>query len=167
MKTGRRAIFLDRDGTVIRDPVYPRNPATVELLPGAAEGLTALKQDGYLLVVVSNQSGIGRGLVTPEEARQVHERFVSLLAESGVALDAAEYCFHTPERGCLCRKPKPGLLLRAADCLGIDLGRSWMVGDKESDAETAVRAGCRPLSFTGDWMNVVMTIRTAEKESCL
>ena len=144
------AVFLDRDGTLIDDVGYPRDPARVRLVDGAAEALARLRQAGFRLVVVSNQSGIGRGLITEDEARSVHERFVSELERRGVRLDGVRYCPHAPEAGCDCRKPAPGLLLAAADDLGLDLDASFMVGDKSSDVEAGHRAGCQTILFTPD-----------------
>jgi histidinol-phosphate phosphatase family protein len=141
----RPAVFLDRDGTLIEDTGYPRDPALVRLLPGAAHALRLLGEAGFLLVVVSNQSGVGRGLITPVEAAAVHARFVECLLGEGVRLSGAYYCPHTPGEGCPCRKPAPGLLLHAAAEHGIDLPNSFLVGDRPSDAEAAVRAGCRPV----------------------
>ena len=145
-----RAVFLDRDGTVIRDAGYPRDPGEVSVLPGAAEALAELARNGFKLVVVSNQSGIGRGLVTPEEAEAVHDRFVAVLAAQGVRLDGAYYCPHAPDEGCACRKPSPELFRRAAEDLGLELARSVMVGDKPSDVEAGRRAGCRTIQFGHD-----------------
>lgn len=150
--SGRPAAFLDRDGTLIHDTDYPRDPALVELLPGAAAALRQFRDAGCALVVVSNQSGIGRGLITPAEAAAVHCRFVELLAENGVALDGAYYCPHAPGDGCDCRKPAPGLILRAAAELSLDLARSVMIGDKASDVEAGRRARCQAIRFAGDWM---------------
>jgi D-glycero-D-manno-heptose 1,7-bisphosphate phosphatase len=145
--TGRKrpALFLDRDGTIIRDVGYPREPAQVELLPGVNEALRELAGRGFLLVLVSNQSGVGRGLVTPEEAERVHARVVERLAERGVRLDASYYCPHAPGDACRCRKPSPEMLLRAAERLGISRGESFMIGDKPSDVEAGLRAGCRTV----------------------
>ena len=112
------------------------------MIPGAAAGLAELARSGFKVVVVSNQSGIGRGLVTPEEAEAVHDRFVAVLADLGVRIDGAYYCPHAPDEGCVCRKPSPELLLQAAEHLDLDVGRSFMVGDKPSDVETGRRAGC-------------------------
>ena len=137
----QRALFLDRDGTLIVDTAYPRDPARVVLLDGAADALRELQRD-WLLVVVSNQSGIGRGLVTPDEANAVHDRFVALYATLGVAFAGIYYCPHAPGARCACRKPSPGLLLDAADELGVMLTRSVMVGDKPSDLEAGRAAGC-------------------------
>jgi histidinol-phosphate phosphatase family protein len=140
-----RAVFCDRDGTLIEDPGYPKDPDDVRLVDGAVEALAALRGAGFALVVVSNQSGIGRGIVSPEEAASVHERFVAELAAHGVELDDARYCPHAPDERCPCRKPSPGLLRDSARELGVDLGSSFMVGDKPSDVEAGRRAGCRTV----------------------
>jgi histidinol-phosphate phosphatase family protein len=142
-------VFLDRDGTVIHDVGYPRDPAEVRLLPGAGEALAGLQERGFVLVLVSNQSGIGRGLIKPEEAARVHQRVVEVLTERGVRLDAAHYCPHAPEAGCECRKPSPHMLLQAAEQLHLDLRRSFLVGDKPSDIEAGRRAGCRTVLLLG------------------
>jgi D-glycero-D-manno-heptose 1,7-bisphosphate phosphatase len=144
-RTNRRAVCLDRDGTVIYDAGYPRDPRRVRLLPGAGAALAELKRQGFLLVLVSNQSGIGRGLLTLDEAEQVHRQVVSVLAEFGVDFDAAYYCPHAPEERCRCRKPSPQMLLRAAEELDFDLARSFMVGDKPSDIAAGKEAGCRTI----------------------
>jgi D-glycero-D-manno-heptose 1,7-bisphosphate phosphatase len=139
---GAAAVFLDRDGTLIEDVGYPRDPDRVRLVDGAAEALSSLAEAGFRLVVVSNQSGVGVGLVDAREAEAVHDRFVSELEGRGIALDGAKYCLHPPDAGCGCRKPAPGLLLAAADELGLNLKASFMIGDKSSDAEAGRRAGC-------------------------
>jgi histidinol-phosphate phosphatase family protein len=152
------AVFLDRDGTVIHDTDYPRDPADVTLIPGAAEALDELARAGYRPVIVSNQSGIGRGLVTEAEAAAVHERFLGLLSSLGVRIAGSYFCPHAPDEGCGCRKPSPELLLRAAEELDLDLSRSVMVGDKDSDVEAGRRAGCKAVRFRGDWSEVVTVI---------
>jgi D-glycero-D-manno-heptose 1,7-bisphosphate phosphatase len=139
------AVFFDRDGTLIHDCSYLSSPEQVQLLPGAKDLLRWLQGRRIPLVVVSNQSGIGRGFITEAQARAVHFRFSELLAESGISLRACFYCPHAPEAGCECRKPQPGLLLRAAEDLGIDLSNSFMVGDKPSDCEAGSNAGCKPI----------------------
>lgn len=146
----RRAVFLDRDGTVIHDLDYPRDPDQVRLVPGAAAALARLRDAGFALVLVSNQSGVGRGLITPREAELVHERVVALLAERDVRLDGAYYCPHAPDAGCGCRKPAPGMILEAAERLGIDVSGSYVVGDKPSDVRAGQRAGCRTVQLTAD-----------------
>ena len=114
-------------------------------MDGAAAALRLLAAANLRLVVVSNQSGIGRGLITVDEARSVHERFIGLIAGEGIVLDGTKYCPHPPEAGCDCRKPSPGMLLEAAEDLRLDLGRSFMIGDKVSDVEAGERAGCRTV----------------------
>jgi D-glycero-D-manno-heptose 1,7-bisphosphate phosphatase len=141
----RRAVFLDRDGTLIEDVGYPRDPACVVELDGAVSTLRELSRRGFALVVVSNQSGIARGLVTTSEAAATHERFVALFAAAGVRFDAVAYCPHGPDDGCDCRKPAPGMLLDAAGRLELDLEGSFMVGDKASDMEAGRRAGCQTI----------------------
>ena len=141
----RRALFLDRDGTVIYDRGYARDPEGVELLPGAAAGLRTLADQGWMFVVVSNQSGVGRGLITPDEMAAVQERFLDLLARDGVQITASYLCVHAPEEECACRKPSPGALLRAAAEHGIDLERSWMAGDREGDILCGRAAGCSTI----------------------
>jgi D-glycero-D-manno-heptose 1,7-bisphosphate phosphatase len=143
----RVAVLLDRDGTLIEDAGYPRDPGLVRLVPGAAEAMREFGRLGLVLVVVSNQSGVGRGLISPAEAAAVARRFEDCLLDRGVRLDASYYCFHAPWEGCPCRKPAPGLLLLAAAEHGIDLGRSFLVGDKAGDAEAGRRAGCSTLRF--------------------
>jgi D-glycero-D-manno-heptose 1,7-bisphosphate phosphatase len=155
-----RALFMDRDGTVMVDVGYPRRPDDVELLPDAPLTLARLRELGFKLVVVSNQSGVGRGLVTEAEAASVHERFVEALREGGVELDAAYYCPHAPDEGCSCRKPSPELLHRAAADLEIELTRSFMVGDRDSDLEAGRRAGCRTIPFRS-WADVYEQLAAA------
>lgn len=129
----RWLLLLDRDGTLMEDVGYPNDPAQVRLLPGAAGAVRQLATAGFVPAVVSNQSGIARGRVTPEQAAAVHERFVDLFAtESGVRLPGF-YCPHGPADGCDCRKPLPGLLRRAADSLGLAGAPAVMVGDKPAD----------------------------------
>jgi D-glycero-D-manno-heptose 1,7-bisphosphate phosphatase len=138
-----RGLLLDRDGTLVVDTGYLRDPGTVTLIPGAVQVLSwALAQAEAELVVVSNQSGLARGLISAVQADAVHARIVELLAAEGVRLAAAYYCPHGPGDGCGCRKPAPGLLLQAARERGLDLGASVMVGDKTGDVEAGMAAGC-------------------------
>jgi histidinol-phosphate phosphatase family protein len=147
---GRRALFLDRDGTLIVDVGYPREPSRVEPLPGAFEALAEAARRGFALVVVSNQSGVARGRITREEAQAVQERVEAIFAERGVRFDAVRFCFHGPDEGCPCRKPAPGMLEDAARALGITLGprgASVMIGDKPSDVRAGRAAGCVTVGF--------------------
>ncbi|RME72367.1 MAG: HAD family hydrolase [Planctomycetota bacterium] len=150
-QTGRaRAALLDRDGTINRDTGYVGDPAAVELLPGVARALGALARAGYRLIVVTNQSGIARGLFPPAAVEAVHERIAALLRaeDPDARIDAWLYCPHHPEGRiarwavrCRCRKPAPGLFERAAERHRLDLARSVAFGDAERDVEAARRAG--------------------------
>jgi D,D-heptose 1,7-bisphosphate phosphatase len=134
------ALFLDRDGTTIVDKDYLADPDKVELIPGVAEGLIEAKRRGYKLVILSNQSGVARGMFDNATVDRVNQRLIEILARQGVVLDGLYYCPHyiggrVPEYSisCYCRKPAPGMAERAAKELGIDLRRSWVIGDKEDD----------------------------------
>ena len=147
----REAVFLDRDGTLIEEVHYLAAAEQVRLLPGAADAVRRLNEAGVLVVVVTNQAGVARGYFPESRVAEVHERLSTLLAEH-VRIDAYFHCPHHPTEGvgvyrveCECRKPKPGLLLAAARELDIDLARSWMIGDKPSDAEAGAAAGCRTI----------------------
>lgn len=153
----RPALFLDRDGTLIVDVGYPRDPARVELIAGAADALRDLQRD-YALVIISNQSGIGRGLIRPDEAAAVHARVIERFEEAGVTFAGAYYCPHTPDDGCRCRKPAPGLIEDAVRELALDVARSIMIGDKPSDLEAGRAAGCRLVLLLDDWARVRASI---------
>lgn len=140
-----KALFLDRDGVVICQKAYLSSPDEVELEKGVAEGLKKLRAAGILTVVVTNQSGVARGLFTAEAVEAVHRKIDALLAAEGAAVDGYYVCPHHPDfgSGCDCRKPKPGLLLRAARELDISLADSVMCGDKTDDLRAGKNAGCR------------------------
>ena len=145
-RDGKPAVFLDRDGTLNENAPsgdYTRRPEDVKLLPGVAEALKRLQDAGYLLVVYSNQSGVAYGLLTCEDVKTVNAHIQGLLCRRGVEIAGSYFCPHGRESTCECRKPRPGMLLRAAEELGIDLARSWGVGDAPRDLEAARRAGCR------------------------
>lgn len=132
---GRRAVFLDRDGTIIEDMDYLGDPAQARLLPGAAEGITRLNQTGFLAIVVTNQSGIARGVLSVDQYHAVEHQVGLLLEREGARLDAHYFCPHLPEvtGPCDCRKPGSLLYRQAAERFGIDLTRSWWVGDRLRD----------------------------------
>jgi histidinol-phosphate phosphatase family protein len=134
-------VFLDRDGTLIEDRHYLADPAGVTLLPGVAEGLRLLRDAERRLVVLTNQSGVGRGFFTEAHVHAVHERMVELLLAKGVALDAIYFCPHAPEAACPCRKPAPGLALRALRDLGGSLAGAAMIGDRAVDIQLARNTG--------------------------
>ncbi|MEO8163024.1 MAG: HAD family hydrolase, partial [Ilumatobacteraceae bacterium] len=137
-----RAVFIDKDGTLIRDVPYNIDPANVHLTAGAGQALRHMKNAGYKVIVISNQSGVAKGLFEERALLPVNERIQTLLAPYGVKVDAFYYCPHGPGDGCECRKPKPGMILRAAAGHVIDLQRSWMIGDILHDVEAGNRAGC-------------------------
>ncbi len=158
--SARKATFLDRDGVLnalVPDPVsgLPESPLRIEdvrLLAGAGAAAKSLRGEGYVLVCVSNQPAAAKGKVSVEQLWAVHERVVELLAREGVRLDASSLCLHHPEGimpelsgVCDCRKPAPGMLLKAAEELGLDLGRSWMIGDTDTDVRAGKAAGCRTV----------------------
>jgi D-glycero-D-manno-heptose 1,7-bisphosphate phosphatase len=133
-------VLLDRDGTLIGDPGYIHEPEKVRLLPGVEDALDRLEAAGYVLVVVSNQSGIGRGYYEERDFFAVNERLVSLVGDRFLGF---YHCPHVPGAGCGCRKPEVGMLRRAAEDHDLDLAASWMVGDRGSDVEAGLAAGCR------------------------
>ncbi len=141
----RRAVFLDRDGTINREVGYVSDPDVLELLPGVAEAIKRLNQSGWLVIAVTNQSGIGRGYLSHEMVEGVHQRLEAMLAGEGAFLDSIRYCPHHPDAGCDCRKPAVGLICQAAADSHIDLSNSYVVGDKESDIELGHRAGTRTI----------------------
>lgn len=146
----RRAVFFDRDGTIIEEKGFIKDPDEVSLIPGAAEALKIAKAMGFLRILVSNQSGVGRGYFGPREVEEVNDRLKALLGERGTDLDDIFYCPHAPEEDCMCRKPRPGLLLEAAIKHAIDLKGSYMIGDREGDVGAIASVGGKAvLVLTG------------------
>lgn len=147
LATGRRAAFLDRDGTIIEEVGYLGKPEQVALLPGAAEAIARLNANGLLAIVVTNQSGIARGLLTEEDYWRTERRVDELLAQGGAQLDARYFCPHLPELTgpCECRKPGSLLYREAAERFDIDLQRSWWVGDRLRDVIPAEAFGARGI----------------------
>ncbi len=133
--TRRRFVALDRDGTIIVEREYLSSPDQVELLPHAARGLQAMRAQGLGLVVITNQSGVGRGYFERSTLDEIHDRLRELLAAEGIMLDGIYVCPHAPEEGCQCRKPLPTLLQRAAEEHGFDCRECLVIGDKPSDIE--------------------------------
>lgn len=145
----RRAVFLDKDGTLVEDVPYNVDPDRIRLTPRAGSGLAMLHEAGFRLVVITNQSGVARGMFSREALGRVEGELRQLLAREGVRLAGFYYCPHHPEGSdrrfavaCSCRKPEPGLLRQAAAELGIDLPASWMIGDILDDVEAGRAAGC-------------------------
>ena len=150
----QKAVFLDRDGTINKYVGFLRNIDEFELIPGVAEAIRKINNSGYLAIVVTNQPVIARGEVTVPELQLIHNKMETLLGAEGAYLDAIYYCPHHPHKGyegevpelkidCDCRKPKPGMLLRAAKDFNIDLTSSWMIGDGENDIKAGIASGCK------------------------
>lgn len=160
LRRKQKAIFLDRDGTINRYVGFLRDIANFELLPGVADAIKRINASGYLAIVITNQPVVARGEVTFAQLREIHNKMETLLGLEGAYLDGLYFCPHHPHRGfegeipelkipCECRKPEPGMLLKAADDFNIDLQTSWMVGDGQADVESGKAAGCQ-TTFIGD-----------------
>jgi D-glycero-D-manno-heptose 1,7-bisphosphate phosphatase len=149
----KRAVFLDRDGVVNRGAAegeYILRWDDFRFLPGVAEAITSLRGAGWRVIVVTNQRCVGKGLLTIAELEAIHQKMNEELAQAGAKMDGIYYCPHEKEATCDCRKPSPGMFLRAAREHDIDLSVSWMVGDSESDMEAGKRAGCRTVRITAE-----------------
>lgn len=148
----KRAVFIDRDGTISEEVGYINHDSRFRLFPYAATAINQLHENGYLAILVTNQAGVARGYFSEDMVQAVHKRMTEELKESDATLDAIYYCAHHPSIGeppyrleCDCRKPKPGLLLRAARDFDIDLTNSWMIGDRYSDLALAANAGVKSV----------------------
>jgi len=146
-----RLVILDRDGTIIEERPYLSDPQAVTLLPNAARGLRALQQEGFRLIVASNQSGVGHGYFGPDAVEGVNQRVRALLDREGVALDGFYFCPHHPAVGCTCRKPCTGLLEQAARQVGALPWETFVIGDKECDIEMGRRAGATTVLVRTGW----------------
>src|SRR5712691_958773 len=161
----QRAVFIDRDGTISEEVGYINHPSRFRLFPYADSAIKHLNENGWLAIVITNQAGVARGYFSEEMVQTIHQNMMSDLESSGAKLDAIYYCAHHPLVGappyrvdCDCRKPKPGLIARAAQDFDIDLERSWMVGDRYSDVELATNAGVKSAFVMsgygrGEWEN--------------
>ena len=170
LKNKQKAIFLDRDGTINKYVGFLRNINDFELIDGVAEAIRKINESGYLAVVVTNQPVVARGEVSFEELEEIHSKMETLLGKEGAYLDAIYYCPHHPHKGyegerpelkidCDCRKPKPGMLLKAAEDFNIDLSRSWMVGDGENDIQAGINAGCKTVLLSNGNESYGQTVR--------
>ena len=148
-----KTVFLDRDGVINRNPPnkgYVQRWPEFSFIPNAREAIRELTQSGYRIIVVTNQAGIGRGLFSEESLMDTHSRMVAKISEAGGTIDAVYYCPHLPEAGCACRKPKPGMLLRAAREHNLELSNAYLIGDSITDIDAGQRAGTRTfLVLTG------------------
>ena len=156
LKNKQKAIFLDRDGTINKYVGFLRNIDDFELIDGVAEAIRKINESGYLAIVATNQPVIVRGEVSFDELEEIHNKMETLLGKEGAYLNAIYYCPHHPHKGyegerpelkidCDCRKPKPGMLLKAAEDFNIDLSQSWMIGDGQNDVVAGINAGCKTV----------------------
>ncbi len=146
-----KAVFLDRDGTIVEDMHYPKDPSQIRLLPEAIDGLKLMQKKGYTLFVVSNQSGVGRGIIHDSEFKAVHDRICELLKENEVEIAEFSYCFHHPDDHCKCRKPETGLVPREISGTPVNFSESFAVGDKQCDVQLGMNLGVKEsfLVLTG------------------
>ncbi|HXG86244.1 MAG TPA: D-glycero-beta-D-manno-heptose 1,7-bisphosphate 7-phosphatase [Pyrinomonadaceae bacterium] len=144
------AVFIDRDGTLIEEANYLVRPEQLKLFPFAAEAIRLLNENGFLVLLITNQSGIGRGFFDENALREIHEKLDSDLAEQNAKIDQIYFCPHSPNDDCDCRKPKTGMIRQATGDFSIDLENSWTIGDKTIDVETGFNAGTKTaLVLTG------------------
>jgi len=148
-----KAVFLDRDGTIIEDTNYLNSPTKIKFLPGAIDAIRKINQSGFKTVIISNQAGVAKGKITPDELVLVDEAFIETISKEKGRIDAGYYCPHHPDFGsdCDCRKPKPGMILKAAKDYQIDLKQSYMIGDKDIDVECGQNAGTKSIRILSNY----------------
>jgi D-glycero-D-manno-heptose 1,7-bisphosphate phosphatase len=137
-----KAAFLDRDGTIIRDMVYLNDPAKIEVFKESYEAIKLLNKNGFLVILATNQSGVARGIVDETVLRKINAIIAEDFKNHGAVITDTYYCPHPVDGGCQCRKPNPGMLVQAAKKYGIELDKSWMVGDRMTDVVAGLGAGC-------------------------
>lgn len=150
----KSAIFLDRDGTIIHDLGYINNPENVTLIDGIVHSLRMFQSIGFLLIIISNQAGVGKGIITIEEFQNVHNKVVSILEKEDIILDSFRYCPHKKEDNCSCRKPSPEMILSTADEFDINLSSSFMIGDRLTDIECGKNAGCKTILLNNNFEDI-------------
>ena len=147
-----KTVFVDRDGVINQERSdYVKSISELEIYPNVAKNIKLLKDAGFLVVVITNQSAVNRGIATHETINQIHNSIQDHLKKYGTFLDGFYYCPHTPNENCNCRKPKPGLLQQAILELNIDLNSSWMIGDSDSDIEAADSVGCKAIKINDNF----------------
>ena len=147
----KSAIFLDRDGVVNKNrDDYVKNVSELEIFSFISQPIKKLKELGFQIIVITNQSAINRGLTSHENVKEIHNSINNFLKKNDTSIDHFYYCPHSPDENCICRKPKPGLILQAANELGIDLSSSWMIGDNDSDIVAGESVGCKTIKIKSD-----------------
>lgn len=141
----KKAVFLDRDGTIIKDMIYLNDPEKIFVFPEAYEAITILNKAGYLIILATNQSGVARGIVKEENLKLINQMIIDDFKKRDALIHDVYYCAEAVDSGSFHRKPSPGMLLEAAKKYDIDLKKSWMVGDRMTDVEAGRRAGCRSI----------------------
>lgn len=173
LKNKQKAIFLDRDGTINKHIGFLNNIDDFELLPRVKDAIRKINSSSYLAIVITNQPVVARGELTVEQLDVIHNKMETLLGENGAYIDALYYCPHHPHKGfvgeieelkceCECRKPKPGMLYKAAEKFNIDLGNSWMIGDSENDMQAGMLAGCNTILISEKEMNCEYAYRSKD-----
>ena len=147
-----KTVFVDRDGVINQERSdYVKSISELEIYPNVAKNIKLLKDAGFLVIVITNQSAVNRGIITHETVSQIHDSIQDHLKKYGTFLDGFYYCPHTPNENCNCRKPKSGLLEKAILELNIDLNSSWMIGDNDSDIEAADSIGCKSIKISNNF----------------
>jgi histidinol-phosphate phosphatase family protein len=148
----KKAVFFDRDGVINKERTdYVKNTLELEIFPNIIEPIKKLKGFGFSIIVITNQSAINRGLTTHQKVLEIHSTIQEFLKKNGTHIDRFYYCPHKPDENCQCRKPNPGLFLRAADELQLNLKLSWMIGDSDTDIQAALAAGCKSLKISSNY----------------
>jgi D-glycero-D-manno-heptose 1,7-bisphosphate phosphatase len=146
-----KAIFLDRDGVLnTKKDNYVKKISELEIFPFISEPIKKLQKEGFKIIVITNQSAINRGLMNGDDLDKIHEKIQSFLIKNGTKIDDFYHCPHTPSENCFCRKPNPGLLLRAIDDFSIDVNQSWFLGDSDSDMLVGKIAGCKTIRINNE-----------------
>lgn len=146
-----KAVFLDRDGTINKQvDGYPTEISQIEWLPRSLDALRMLSSSTYKIIIITNQSAVGRGMLTKERLNEIHDWMMEQFSSEGIKIDGIYFCPHLPEDNCECRKPKPGMIVQAANNMGIDLSQSFMVGDNERDIGAGKAAGCKTIFVGGE-----------------
>lgn len=149
MDNFNKAIFLDRDGVINKDRSdYVKSIHELEIFSNIEECIKRIKEKGFLIIVISNQSAIGRNLTSHAEVQKIHDHIQQYLNKWNLKIDAFYYCPHNPDDNCNCRKPKPGLILQAANDYNISLSNSWMIGDHDRDIQSGLIAGCKSIKIS-------------------